>query len=64
MKDFYDIYVLIKENTEKIDFKNLIIAIKNTFKNRETELNIEDIREQLSNIYKIMDKIPSYCIIL
>lgn len=50
MKDFYDIYVLIKENTEKIDFKNLVMAIKNTFKNRETELNIEDIREQLSNM--------------
>lgn len=50
MKDFYDIYVLIKENTEKINFKNLIRAIKNTFKNRETELNIEDIREQLSNM--------------
>ncbi len=50
MKDFYDIYVLINDNTEKIDFKNLIMAIKNTFKNRETELNIEDIREQLSNM--------------
>ena len=35
MKDFYDIYVLIKENTEKIDFKNLVMAIKNTFKNKE-----------------------------
>jgi len=43
MKDFYDIYVLIKENAEKIDFKNLIMAIKNTFKHRETELNIEEI---------------------
>ena len=50
MKDFYDIYILIKENAEKIDFKNLVMAIKNTFKNRETELNIEEIREQLSNM--------------
>lgn len=50
MKDFYDIYILIKENTEKIDFKNLVKAIKNTFKNRETELNIKDIKEQLSNM--------------
>lgn len=50
MKDFYDIYVLIKENAKKIDFKNLVMAIQNTFKNRETELNIEDIREQLSNM--------------
>ncbi len=50
MKDFYDIYVLIEENAEKIDFKNLVMAIKNTFQNRETELNIKDIREQLSNM--------------
>ena len=50
MKDFYDIYILVKENTEKVDFKNLVMAIKNTFKNRETELNIEEIREQLSNM--------------
>ena len=42
--------MLIKENAEKIDFKNLVMAIQNTFKNRETELNIEDIREQLSNM--------------
>ena len=29
---------------------NLILAIKNTFKNRETELNIKDIKEQLENM--------------
>ncbi len=45
-----DLYVLIKENVEKIDFKNLAMAIKNTCKNRETELNTEEIREQLSNM--------------
>ena len=50
MKDFYDIYVLIKENAKKIDFRNLVMAIQNTFKNRKTELNIEEIREQLSNM--------------
>lgn len=50
MKDFYDIYVLIKENAKKIDFRNLVMAIQNTFKNRETELNMEEIREQLSNM--------------
>lgn len=50
MKDFYDIYILVKENTEKVDFKNLVMAIKNTFKNRETELNIKDIKEQLNNM--------------
>lgn len=50
MKDFYDIYVLIKENKEKIDFKNLVLAIKNTFNNRKTELNVENIKKQLSNM--------------
>jgi len=50
MKDFYDIYILIKDNKEKIDFDNLILAIKNTFKNRETELNIKDIKEIASLI--------------
>lgn len=42
--NFYD--KILKK--EKIDFKNLVIAIKNTFKNRKTELNIEDITEQLN----------------
>ena len=39
-----------QKNGKKIDFKNLVKAIQNTFKNRKTELNIEEIREQLSNM--------------
>ncbi len=50
MKDFYDIYVLIQENKDKIDFKNLVLAIKNTFKNRNTIINNNDIRKQLENM--------------
>lgn len=50
MKDFYDIYVLINDNKEKIDFENLVAAIKNTFKHRETELDISNIREQLKSM--------------
>ena len=50
MKDFYDIYVLINDNKEKINFKNLVLAIKNTFNYRETELNVENIKEQLNNM--------------
>ncbi len=50
MKDFYDIYVLINDYKEKINFKDLILAIRNTFKYRETELNIENIKEQLDNM--------------
>lgn len=43
MKDFYDIYVLITDKKEQLKLNNLIMAIKNTFKHRETELNIEEI---------------------
>ena len=50
MKDFYDIFVLINDNKEKINFKNLVLAIKNTFKYRETELSIENIKKQLNNM--------------
>lgn len=32
--NFYDIYVLIKDSSEKINFKNLTIAIKNTFNDK------------------------------
>ena len=52
MKDFYDIQVLINENKKKINFKNLVLAIKNTFKYRETELNIKNIKEQLNDMKK------------
>lgn len=52
MKDYYDIYVLVNENKEKIDFDNLNKAIKNTYKHRETKLNLEDIKEELSVIRK------------
>lgn len=52
MKDFYDIYVLLEENKEKIDLKNLVLAIKNTFEYRNTNLNINDIEEQLENMKK------------
>ena len=41
---------MINDNKEKINFKNLILAIQNTFRNRKTELNIENIKEQLENM--------------
>lgn len=50
MKDFYDIYILMKENETKIDFTNLILAIKNTFKNRDTNLDIKEIKEEVEDI--------------
>lgn len=50
MKDFYDIYKLIEENKEIINFENLVLAIRNTFNYRNTELNISDIKKQLKNM--------------
>ena len=50
MKDFYDIYVLIEEKKETIDTKNLIKAIENTFKKRNTSLNASNIKEQLKSL--------------
>ena len=50
MKDFYDIYVLIEEKKETIDTKNLIKAIENTFKKRNTSLNTSNIKEQLKSL--------------
>lgn len=43
MKDFYDIHILITDKKEQLKLDNLIMAIKNTFKHRKTELNIEEI---------------------
>ena len=40
MKDFYDIYILAKTKINDIDKKTLVIAIENTFKRRETKLDI------------------------
>ena len=50
MKDYYDIYVLVTDNKDKIDFNNLVLAIKNTYNHRETELDIIEIKEQLDSI--------------
>ena len=47
MKDFYDIYMLIIEKKAEIKVNNLIMAIKNTFKRRETELNLNEIKLEL-----------------
>lgn len=47
-KDFYDLYMLM--NKQNINEENLVIAIKNTFKNRNTEFNINKFKEIISLI--------------
>ena len=50
-KDFYDIYVLMNFKKNDIDDNNLKQAIYNTFKKRETIVDIENIKE-VSDILK------------
>lgn len=42
LKDFYDIYILFDENINK---EQLLNAIKNTFRNRETNIDIQEFKE-------------------
>lgn len=44
-KDFYDMYVIVNNHTDKIDKNILIKAIKRTFKHRNTNFNIEYLND-------------------
>ncbi len=50
MKDFYDIYMILNEKNDNIDKRILKQAIINTFKNRETPIIVEDIKEELEDL--------------
>ena len=50
LKDFYDLGILLNENYIKFDKKILIEAIKNTFKKRETNLDINEIKKTIELI--------------
>ena len=50
MKDFYDIYILIKQKGKEIDFEILAEAIKNTFNHRSTNLDYSKIKESLQDL--------------
>lgn len=47
LKDFYDLGILLSDKTKKYDEEILIEAIKNTFKKRETNLDINEIKKTL-----------------
>jgi len=51
-KDFYDLYVLLTENIDDIDKEILIMAIKNTFKRRETSNLLSEIDIRFEEISK------------
>lgn len=55
-KDFYDLYILLTRYYNEINKENLVNAIKNTFKRRETNFDIEKI-VNIFNLIKDSDKL-------
>lgn len=50
LKDFYDVYILINAKMNELNKNNLINAIKNTFKRRETNFNLEQFNEVINDL--------------
>lgn len=50
MKDYYDLYTIIKNEKARINNSILALAIKNTFSYRNTPLIINEIIQQIENI--------------
>ncbi len=50
LKDFYDVYILIKTKMNELNKNNLIKAINNTFKRRETNFDIEQFNEVIKDL--------------
>ena len=50
LKDFYDVYILINTKIDDLNRSNLIKAIKNTFKWRETNFDLEQFNEVIDDL--------------
>ena len=50
LKDFYDVYILINTKIDDLNRSNLIKAIKNTFKRRETNFDLEQFNEVINDL--------------
>lgn len=50
LKDFYDLGILLHDEYKKYNKSTLVEAIKNTFKKRETTLDIEEIKKTVELI--------------
>jgi len=50
LKDFYDVYILINTKIDELNKYNLIKAIKNTFKRRETNFDMEQFNEVINDL--------------
>lgn len=51
MRDFYDIYILVKTRNSDINRKILADAIERTAKKRNTELEYDDLKNELREIF-------------
>ena len=50
LKYFYDVYILINTKIDDLNRSNLIKAIKNTFKRRETNFDLEQFNEVINDL--------------
>ena len=50
LKDFYDVYILINTKIDDLNRSNLIKAIKNTFKRRDTNFDLEQFNEVINDL--------------
>lgn len=50
LKDFYDVYILINTKTNELNKNNLIKAIKNTFKRRKTNIDLEQFNDVIKGL--------------
>ena len=50
LKDFYDVYILINTKIDDLNRSNLIKAIKNTFKWRKTNFDLEQFNEVINDL--------------
>ena len=62
-KDFYDVYTIVNNSSEKIDYDTLKIALSKTFKYRQTDFNRNeaiDIIHKIGNNEAIKDRWARY----
>lgn len=50
LKDFYDVYILINTKIDDLNRSNLIKSIKNTFKCRKTNFDLEQFNEVINDL--------------
>ena len=55
MRDFYDVYEIFYQQSDKVNMENLGLAFKATCQKRKTDIFIPDIQEIITNITESAD---------